>query len=127
MFHFERLTVYQRSIEFLALATRIAAGLPDGTGFLSSQLKSASLSIPNNIAEGCGRPTEPDEKRHYGIARGSAMECVPILAACRLYGTSQQLVAEGRRLLHEIVRMLTSMCRPPESKLKSKSNIETSG
>src|SRR5215831_1262966 len=75
MLHFQKLDVYQRSIEFLALAHRIRHRLPKGNADLADQLRRASQSIPQNIAEGCGRTSRADKARHYAIARGSAMEC----------------------------------------------------
>ncbi len=122
MFSFENLKVYQRSVELLAVAARIIAGMPRGSGFLVDQRKRASLSIAATIAEGAGRPGDADERRHFGIARGSAMESVVLLDACRIYGYADgTLLTEGRGLLHEIVRMLTVMSRSPQSKSKSKS------
>ncbi len=41
---------------------------------LQSQIKRAAISIPSNIAEGCGRNHPKDTMRFYYIARGSAYE-----------------------------------------------------
>ena len=41
---------------------------------LQSQLKRSVISIPSNIAEGCGRNHPKDTMRFYYIARGSAYE-----------------------------------------------------
>jgi four helix bundle protein len=41
---------------------------------LTSQMRRSSSSIPTNIAEGCGRNTNPDFKRFLTIAAGSASE-----------------------------------------------------
>jgi len=41
---------------------------------LSSQLRRAGVSIPANIAEGCGRGTDADFKRFVQISFGSASE-----------------------------------------------------
>jgi four helix bundle protein len=41
---------------------------------LTSQIRRASASIGANIAEGCGRRSDPEMKRFIQIARGSANE-----------------------------------------------------
>ncbi len=45
--------------------------LPRGFSYLADELKRAVMSIPQNIAEGVGKPTEADRSRYFGIARGS--------------------------------------------------------
>jgi four helix bundle protein len=41
---------------------------------LQSQIKRSVISIPSNIAEGCGRSHPKDTVRFFYIARGSAYE-----------------------------------------------------
>jgi four helix bundle protein len=41
---------------------------------LQSQIKRSVISIPSNIAEGCGRSHPKDSMRFFYIARGSAYE-----------------------------------------------------
>ena len=69
MLTFQRLDVYQRAIEFLALATEITESLPRGHSERADQLMRAAESVVRNIAEGAGRWTRPDSGKHYKIAR----------------------------------------------------------
>ena len=46
MMSYERLDVYQCSIQFLAIATELVAELPRGSKDLSDQIKRAAMSIP---------------------------------------------------------------------------------
>jgi four helix bundle protein len=112
MLDYERLDVYQRAIEFLALAADVVDSLPRGRGTLRKQLEDASFSITQNIAEGVGKPTDAERMRYYGIARGSAMECGAIFDACRVLKLIDPARWEtGKSLLVRIVSMLTKMCR----------------
>ena len=109
-FSFEKLHVYQKSINF---ADRICAAteeFPRGYGFLVDQLNRASLSIAANIAEGNGRFTKPDRKNFFGIARGSVQECVPLLElAARRNLLSDETHQELKTQLEEIARMLSGL------------------
>jgi four helix bundle protein len=93
MLSYQKLDVYRCAVEFLALVAAILSKLPQGYSFLSDQLKRAATSIPQNIAEGVGKPTEADRSKYLGIARGSAMECVENPSA------SSFLVAAKKRFL----------------------------
>jgi four helix bundle protein len=107
---FQKWDVYLCAIEFLALAFRIVNKLPRGHGGIAEQFRRASLSIPLNVAEGAGRMTRPDAARHYGIARGSAMECAAILDAMALLeivDTAER--AAALELIERIVSMLTKL------------------
>lgn len=109
-FAFERLDVYQRSVEFLTVAHAILDGLPAGQGVIADQLRRASLSIPLNIAEATGRLGRGEARRHHTIARGSAMECAALLDVCRILELSDpSLLTRARALLLRIVQMLTRL------------------
>ena len=48
---------------------------PEGERFgLTSQLRRAAISVPSNIAEGCGRNHVKDSIQFYFVARGSLYE-----------------------------------------------------
>ena len=109
---FQRLDVYQRAIEFLALTAEISADVPRGNAPLFDQLRRAASSIALNIAEAAGRTGEADAARCYSIARGSAMECAAVLDALHvLKVVSPQVHQRGCELLGRIVAMLTKLCR----------------
>jgi four helix bundle protein len=79
---------------------------------LTSQIRRTGVSIPANIAEGCGRGTDTDFARFLQIAMGSASELeYYLLLACDL-GFFEKTLYEG---LHgktrEVKQMLTSFIR----------------
>ena len=78
-FAFEKLIVYQKSVDFADKICATTSNFPNGYYFLRDQLNRASLSISANIAEGNGRFTKSDRKHFFIIARGSVQECVPLL------------------------------------------------
>ena len=110
MLSFQRLDVYQRAIEFLALAIDIVGALPKGHAERGDQLVRAAESVVRNIAEGAGRWSEADSAKHYKIARGEAMECAASLDVMKLRRTIPHGGYEqGIRLLEAVVAMLTKM------------------
>jgi four helix bundle protein len=77
---------------------------------LSSQIRRASASIGANIAEGCGRRSDPEMKRFVQIARGSASELEYHLLLAR--DLQLLTVDEFKNLeakVFEIQRMLASL------------------
>ena len=110
MLSFQRLDVYQRAIEFLALVGDVVAELPKGHAERSDQLVRAAESVVRNIAEGAGRWSDADSAKHYKIARGEAMECAASLDVMRLRKlVAPQQYDRGIRLLEAVVAMLTKM------------------
>jgi four helix bundle protein len=113
MLSYQKLDVYQCSIHFIGLVSLLIRRLPRGYFFLADELKRASVSIPQNIAEGVGKPTIADRSRYLAIARGSAMECGAIIdvgVSLKLFSASDR--KEGMELLERIVSMLTKMMKP---------------
>lgn len=110
MLSFQRLDVYQRAIEFLALVGDIVGELPKGHSGRADQLVRASESVLRNIAEGAGRWSEADSAKHFKIARGEVMECAASLDIMRLRKVvAPRRYEEGIRLLEGVVAMLTKM------------------
>jgi four helix bundle protein len=110
MLSFQRLDVYQRAIEFLALAIDVVGDLPRGHAERGDQLVRAAESVVRNIAEGAGRWSEADSAKHYKIARGEAMECAASLDVMKLRrAVAPDRYEHGMRLLEGVVAMLTKM------------------
>ena len=110
--HYEKLDVYQVSIQFVAMAVALSGQLPKGYAPLADQLRRAALSIPLNIAEGIGKPSPSDQARFHAIARGSAMECGAILDVARvLQVSSPQELMSAKQLIVRMVEMLTKLSR----------------
>ena len=81
---FRKLEVWRRSYELTLQVYQATWSMPAGEKYgLVSQMRRCSVSIPANIAEGCGRETKADLKRFLHIAMGSAseLECQLLLAA----------------------------------------------
>ena len=110
MLSFQRLDVYQRSIQFLAFASELTEELPRGHSERADQLIRAAESIPRNIAEGAGRWSRADMSKHYKIARGEAMESASSLDVLKLRAlVSPANYERGITLLAGIIAMLTKM------------------
>lgn len=80
MLSFEKLIVWQKSINYAKKLVLISNNLPTKYQFsFADQLRRAALSIPSNIAEGAGRRGKRDMANFYVIARGSTYESVNII------------------------------------------------
>ena len=109
--------MYQRAVDFIAVADGIVEDLPRGRAYLADQLHRAATSIPLNIAEGAGELAPNEKARFYRMAKRSAgvpdqTECAAILDV----GRRIDLVApashdEARGLLLRIVSMLTKLAK----------------
>ncbi len=109
-FQFEKLLVYQKSVDFADEVCKATEQFQRGYGFLVDQLNRAALSISSNIAEGNGRFTKADRKNFFGIARVSVQECVPQLELARRRGLIDESThAELKSQLEEISKMLSGL------------------
>jgi four helix bundle protein len=74
---------------------------------LTSQIRRAAASIPANIAEGCGRHTQPELARSCHIAGGSASELeYHLILAHDLGYIASELYPELDQAINEIKKML---------------------
>ncbi len=100
------LRVWQRA---RALVQLVYANLP-ADAELRSQVKRASTSVGANIAEGCTQSSRAMRRKHYEIARGSAVETVACFELAEATG-DRLPVEEVRSHGAAIAAMLTRMLR----------------
>jgi S23 ribosomal protein. len=108
---FRQLKVWEKSHQ-LALAVYSATKeFPKEELYgLTSQIRRASMSIPTNIAEGCGRNTEADFARFLQIAMGSASETeYQLILAHDLEFLPKDSYEKLHNDVEEIKRMLASL------------------
>jgi len=80
---FEDLQVYKAAREFRKAMYAVNRRLPDFEKYeLGSQIRRASVSLTNNVAEGHGRFHYPDQIRFFLHSRGSLEELVDDLNVC---------------------------------------------
>ena len=80
---FEDLQVYKEAREFRKAMYAVNRRLPDFEKYeLGSQIRRASVSLTNNMAEGHGRYHYPDQIRFFLHSRGSVEELVDDLNIC---------------------------------------------
>ena len=104
MFNFEKLTVWEKAIDFAESVYQFSRSFPDGERFgLTGQMRRAAISISSNLAEGSSRSSKTDFARFVEIATGSTFEVVSQAVICRrqgflaevdfetLYGSAEEL------------------------------------
>ena len=72
---YRKLVVWERSHQYVLSIYTITNKFPEQERYgLTSQIRRATVSIPANIAEGCGRGSNAELKRFLYIAMGSGSE-----------------------------------------------------
>jgi four helix bundle protein len=108
-FHHEKLTVYQRALQFATWSQDLIESLTKRTS-TRDHLERAGDSVALNIAEGNGKFSRKDRGRFLQIAHGSALEsaaCLDLLVARRC--CPAEAIVKGKAILEEIVKMLFKM------------------
>jgi four helix bundle protein len=108
-FHHEKLTVYQRALEFASWSQDLIESVTKKTS-TRDHLERSGDSIALNIAEGNGKFSRKDRARFFQIAHGSALEaaaCLDLLVAWSC--CTADAIVKGKAILEEIVKMLFAM------------------
>jgi four helix bundle protein len=110
---FRNLNVYINAKELVRRVYELLKKFPKEEQYaLCDQLRRAVVSIPSNIAEGCGRETQKDQTHFLNIAYGSLMEVLAQMdVACDLGYVQQEEFDEIERFVDEEAKMIRGMIR----------------
>jgi len=111
-FNFEKLDVYQKSIDFVDEVYRMTRSFPKKEVYgISSQYIRAALSVALNIAEGAGS-SNAQFNRYLNIGLNSTRECVVCSTIAKRQGyISDEQDKNTRTRLTEISKMIVSLQR----------------
>jgi len=106
-FDFEKLNVYQKSLEFIDQVFEIVKVLPREYRYsLGDNLIRAGLSIANNLAEGNGKKSTREKRRYFGTSLDSTRECVSVFNVFK----RQNLIKEEKyKEIRSEAKEITSM------------------
>jgi four helix bundle protein len=122
---FRELKVWEKAHAFVLNIYKASRAFPkDELYGLTSQLRRCSVSIPSNLAEGCGRRTDKDLAHFCDMASGSASEAEYQLILARdlnyiEYDEHAKLeiqITEVRRMLNSFTAAIRRRIQQAESK-----------
>jgi four helix bundle protein len=102
---------WQRAHKLVLAVYRVSANFPSDERFgLTSQIRRAAMSVPNNIAEGSKRRSAADYARFINMSEGSLSEAdYLLLLACDLGFLPEGDAKTLRNECDEIGRMLNAL------------------
>lgn len=110
---FRTLTVWQKSHKLAVKVYQLTSNFPKEEQYgITSQLRRAIISIPANIAEGCGRGSDKDFAKFVQIANGSASESEYLVLLSNKLGYLTKVNSDQfMEIICEIKKMLTSLIK----------------
>ena len=108
IFDFEKLEVYQLSLEFVHKVINTVRKLPSDLRFsIGANFIRAAISIANNIAEGSGKKSSKEKRRYYSVALDSARESIPTITVLH---RQEQITTENKQILRaDCVKMCNKL------------------
>jgi four helix bundle protein len=108
MHQFKELKGWQKGREFVKEIYMVTHNFPHDELFgITSQIRRSAVSIPANIAEGCGRNSDSELNRFLDIANGSAFELETfVILSLDLEFIDQQQFEILDKKLSEIQKMI---------------------
>ena len=110
MHNYNNLQIWQSGMDLAQAIYQTCDNLPNHEKYgLISQMQRAAVSIPSNIAEGAGRPTNKDFSHFIGIAIGSAFEVE----------TQLQIAKKRKYLLDDVFNEVVSELQSEEKQINT--------
>ncbi|WP_090881946.1 four helix bundle protein [Pedobacter rhizosphaerae] len=111
MHNFRELKVWKSGIEVSKLIFQITRSFPAEELYsLISQLMRSAISIPSNIAEGCGRKSVKEFNQFLSISMGSAFELETQMILAFEFGyVEKPILDQVITLLNEIQKMINGL------------------
>jgi four helix bundle protein len=115
---FRDLKVWQKAHQLTLSIYQATSSFPSEEKYgLVTQLRRSAVSIPSNIAEGCGRGSDPELGRFLQVAMGSASELeYELLLSHELGFVNRELHQELSERTTEVKRMLASLLQKLNAK-----------
>ena len=113
VFGYRKLIAYQKAKDVVKRTYKLLKKFPKEEQYaLCDQLRRAVVSIPSNIAEGCGRETQKEQTHFLNIAYGSLMEIYSQLdVACDLGYITNHEFEQMEVMVNEEAKMLAGMIK----------------
>ena len=110
MHNFRELKIWQNGRQIVKSTYQMTATFPKEELFgLTQQMRKAVVSIPSNIAEGCGRGTNPQLIHFLNISIGSACELeTQVILSFDLEYISEEKMIEMTNFLKNLQQMIMS-------------------
>ena len=122
MYHRD-LKVWQQSIELVKVVYDMLLDFPANEQYgLASQLRRAVVSIPSNIAEGCGRETNRELYHFLNVASGSLAEVETQVYIAYTLGYIEDL-SEIDEKMESVQKLLAGFRKHIKTQIESKNQI----
>ena len=107
--NFKELNIWKRVRAFVTFVYEMTRPFPKEELFcLTQQMRRCAVSVSSNIAEGCGRGTDPQLVHFLDVAYGSACELeTQLYLAFDLKYISEQALSDALKEINEIQKMIS--------------------
>lgn len=125
-YSFEKLNAWQESKKMVVAVYHLLDNFPKFEKFaLCDQIRRAVVSIPSNIAEGCGRVSIREQIHFLEIAYGSLLETFnQLLIAIELNYITEESVEEIKPTIDSVAKMINGLRNSNLKKLEEQTSTK---